>query len=94
MTNDELIRKQIEEADEMLEKVEPESIQVMYGPPEDMFSRRELAEMRLRDEVLQEVAQADLTVDQWKDLVAELVADEHVDFRLVKILLEERMKSR
>lgn len=90
MTNDELIRKQIEEADEMMEKVEPESIQVMYGPPEDMFSRRELAEMRLRDEVLQEVAQA----DQWKDLVAELVAEEHVDFRLVKILLEERMESR
>ena len=94
MTNDELIRKQIEEADEMLEKVEPESIQVMYGSPEDMFSRRELAEMRLRDEVLQEVAQADLTVDQWKDLVVELVAEEHVDFRLIKYLLEERMESR
>lgn len=93
MTKDELIRKHIEEATEMLEKVEPESIQLMYGPPEDMFSRRELAEMRLHDEVLQDVEQADLTADQWKDLVAELVADEHVDFRLIKVLLEERTKE-
>ncbi len=93
MTKDELIRKHIEEAAEMLEKVEPESIQLMYGPPEDMSSRRELAEMRLHDEVLQDVEQADLTADQWKDLVAELVADEHVDFRLIKVLLEERTKE-
>ena len=81
--------KHIEKAFGILSGVEEDHIQVMYGPPEVMFSPKELAEMRLRDEVMQQVKQADLTADQWKDLVADLAADEDIDFRIIKSILEE-----
>lgn len=80
----------IEKALGILTGVEADHIQVMYGPPEVMFSPKELAEMRLRDEVMQQVKQVDLTAEQWKDLVADLAADEDIDFRIIKDLIEDK----
>lgn len=90
--NKELLKalKHIEKADTILEAVGNSHIQVMYGPPETMFSPKELAEMRLRDEVMQQVEQADLTAEQWKELVTDLTADENIDFRIIKAILEEK----
>lgn len=87
--NKELLKalKHVEKADTILEAVGESNIQVMYGPPETMFSPKELAEMRLRDEVMQQVKQADLTAEQWKELVADLASNENIDFRIIKDLL-------
>ena len=90
--NKELLKalEHIEKALGILSGVEADHIQLMYGPPEVMFSPKELAEMRLRDEVMQQVKQADLTAEQWKELVADLAADENIDFRIIKDLIEEK----
>lgn len=78
----------IEKADTILEAVGESNIQVMYGPLETIFSPKELAEMRLRDEVMRQVEHADLTAEQWKELVSDLTSDENIDFRIIKDLLE------
>lgn len=93
--NKELLKalKPIEEARHLLEELVDENCPLMYGPPEVMFSPKELAEMRLREEVVQQVEQAELDADEWKDLVVGIVSSDITDFRFAQELLEERIRK-
>ncbi len=79
----------IEKADKILEDVEVRNISVMYGPPEVFFSPKELAEKRLRNEIIQQVLRTELTAEQWREIVADLVMDENCDHRLIQDLIKE-----
>lgn len=79
----------IEKADKILEDVEVRNISVMYGPPEVLFSPKELAEKRLRKEVMQQVLRTEMTAEQWREIVADLVMDENCDHRLIQDLIKE-----
>jgi hypothetical protein len=81
--------KHIEKADQILEEVESDNIEVMYGPPEVFFSPKELAEKRLRDEVIQQVLHTELTAEQWREIVADLVADESCNCRTIQNQINE-----
>lgn len=93
--NKELLKalKPIEEARHLLEELVDENCPSMYGPPEVMFSQKELAEMRLREEVVQQVGQAELDAGEWKNLVVEIVSSDLTDFRFAQELLEERIRK-
>lgn len=79
----------IEKADKILEDVEERNMSVMYGPPEVLFSPKELAEKRLRKEVMQQVLRTEMTAEQWREIVADLVMDENCDHRLIQDLIKE-----
>ncbi len=89
--NKELLKalKHIEKADQILEEVESNNIEVMYGPPEVFFSPKELAERRLRNEIRQQVLRTELTAEQWREIVADLVADESCDYRTIQDRINE-----
>ena len=79
----------IEKADKILEDVEVRNISVMYGPPEVLFSPKKLAEKRLRNEIMQQVLRTELTAEQWREIVADLVMDENCDHRLIEDLIKD-----
>lgn len=93
--NKELLKalKPIEEAHRILEEIIDENCPLMYGPPEVMFSPKELAEMRLREEVIQQVERAELDAEEWKNLMVEIVSSDITDFRFAQELLEERIRK-
>ena len=89
--NKELLKalKPIEEAHRILEEIIDENCPLMYGPPEVMFSQKELAEMRLREEVIQQVERAELDAEEWKNLMVEIVSSDESE----KDMLAMKKKS-
>ena len=62
---------------------------IMYGPPEVIFSPKKLAEKRLRNEIMQQVLRTELTAEQWREIVADLVMDDNCDHRLIEDLIKD-----
>lgn len=86
-------QKHIEKAMDILEEVSDSHTCVLYGPPEVVFSPKELAEMRLRDEIAQQVENTELTAEQWREIVSELVSSEGCDCGIVQDLIEEAFRK-
>ena len=81
--------KHIEKANQILIEVEDRNIPIMYGPPEVIFSPKKLAEQRLRNEIKQQVLRTELTVEQWREIVADLAADRRCDCRTIQDRINE-----
>ena len=85
--------KHIEKAEQILVEVEDRNIQIMYGPPEVIFSPKELAERRLRNEIMQQVLLTELTAEQWREIVANLAVDKSCDCRTIQDYINEELSE-
>lgn len=63
---------------------------VLYGPPEDFFSRKDSAERFLCDKTVRMIENVELTAQQWKEILTELVTTEQCDYRTVQELISEK----
>jgi hypothetical protein len=66
---------------------------VLYGPPEDFFSRKGPAERFLCDKTVRMIENVELTAQQWKEILTELVTTEQCDYRAVLDLIKEKTQE-
>ena len=83
--------KHIEKANQILLEVEEDNIRIMYGPPEVMFSPKELDERRLRNEIMHQVLRTELTAEQWREMVADLVTNKRCDCRIIQGIVQDNI---
>ena len=80
----------IVKASEVLDNITLNNMSVIYGPPETVFSPKELAEMKFRDETEQLVNRTELKAEQWREIVGELVSTEECDCKIIQDLINEK----
>lgn len=66
-------RNHIEKALDILSDYSFDNTPVMYGPPEDLFSKRDEVEDQLRREVMAKLTNKRLLATQWKEIVKQIL---------------------
>lgn len=84
----------IEKACEILQDFSFAHVAVMYGPPEAIYSPKELSELRFRDETRRMVTKTQLSSDQWQSIVSELVSSDVCDCKQIQDLINEKLLER